>query len=73
MRRIALALLLSIVSVASVAQKGPLDELGFHADKVYDFSNVDAVNLFNGNVTISIPCTPQVAAMGKRESAVTTS
>jgi hypothetical protein len=55
MRKTVIALLLSLAALAALAQKGPPDELGFNAGKLYDFNNIDAVNLFNGNLTISIP------------------
>jgi len=54
-RKTTLALLLSMVALAAFAQKGPADALGFQAGKLYDFNNMDAVNLFNGNLTMSIP------------------
>ncbi|HET7435183.1 MAG TPA: hypothetical protein VFN10_10790 [Thermoanaerobaculia bacterium] len=37
------------------AQKGPTEEVGFNPSKLYDFNNIDAVNLFNGNVTATLP------------------
>ncbi|GMU66392.1 MAG: hypothetical protein AMXMBFR36_26660 [Acidobacteriota bacterium] len=37
------------------AQDHPALERGFAAEKVYDFSGLDSVNLFNGNLTLTIP------------------
>jgi len=36
-------------------QKPAETSLGFNAEKVYDFTNVDSVNLYNGNVLLTIP------------------
>lgn len=57
-RVVTLALLLLAASQL-FAQKAALDELGFHPEKLYDFSQVDSVNLFNGNLIISIPIGPR--------------
>ena len=54
-KRILLLLVLSLLALPAFAQKGEIDELGFKAEKVYDFTNIDSVNLFNGNLNISIP------------------
>jgi len=54
-RSFAIALLLLLAASIAAAQKGPLDELGFNPEKLYDFSGVDSVNLFNGNLAISVP------------------
>src|SRR5437870_7042883 len=54
-KRILLLLVLSLLALPVFAQKGEIDELGFKAEKVYDFTNIDSVNLFNGNLNISIP------------------
>lgn len=37
------------------AQQGDGLEKGFAADKVYDFTGVDSVNTFNGNLNLTIP------------------
>jgi hypothetical protein len=45
------------VSPASVvgAQTHPIEARGFAADKTYQAGDVDAINLFNGNLTLTIP------------------
>ncbi len=55
MKRFALAVVCLALANAVVAQKPPEIELGFKANRVYDFSQVDSVNSFNGNVVIDIP------------------
>jgi YD repeat-containing protein len=55
MKATALFLLALMFACPVLAQRGPGDELGFNAQKLYDFSDVDSVNLFNGNLTIVIP------------------
>jgi len=52
--RFALPLFL-LVAVASVAQQHPNVERGFLPDKSYQVADVDAVNLFNGILNLSIP------------------
>ncbi|MEK6375972.1 MAG: hypothetical protein AABO58_25115 [Acidobacteriota bacterium] len=59
MRNLFAAALLSVVALSALAQKTPPDELGFHPEKLYDFSNIDSVNLFNGNTVISLPIGPR--------------
>jgi len=45
-----------LLSAALVqAQQHVNQEKGFSADKVYDFQNIDSVNMFNGNLNIRIP------------------
>jgi YD repeat-containing protein len=51
----ALAFLMLLSAGFAFAQKHPNIELGFKADKLYQFNDLDAVNLFNGNLTLSIP------------------
>jgi hypothetical protein len=54
--RLLLVLALSIASALSVhAQTHPNLEKGFAADKMYQFGDVDHVNLFNGNLSLTIP------------------
>ena len=38
-----------------LAQKHPNIELGFNAERRYQFGDVDSVNLFNGNLIVHIP------------------
>jgi len=54
MKRIIVLATLLIVNVAA-AQELPNRAPGFAADKVYQFGDVDSINLFNGNLTIPIP------------------
>ncbi|HWW61536.1 MAG TPA: hypothetical protein VN181_09225, partial [Thermoanaerobaculia bacterium] len=37
------------------AQQSPTGEKGFHPDKMYDFSAIDHVNTFGGDVVVTIP------------------
>jgi len=52
--RMALALLL-LAALPLVGQKAPENELGFQPGKLYDFSEIDTVNLYNGNLMLSVP------------------
>ncbi|HEX2834288.1 MAG TPA: RHS repeat-associated core domain-containing protein [Thermoanaerobaculia bacterium] len=47
--------LLLLLTVPLFAQKPTPIELGFKAERVYDFSGIDNVNVFNGNNIITIP------------------
>ena len=49
------ALAFFLLAVPLYAQKHPNLELGFHADRLYQFTDVDSVNLFNGNLIVRIP------------------
>jgi hypothetical protein len=40
---------------AALAQPDPNDGRGFTPESVYDFHKLDSVNVFNGNLTVSIP------------------
>ena len=53
--RILAFLLLVFVASASFAQKIPNIELGFNANRVYQTGDVDHVNLFNGNLIVTLP------------------
>jgi hypothetical protein len=58
MTRVRIVLLFHVVAltaVAASAQRHPNVEVGFKAERVYQFSDLDSVSLFNGNLTISIP------------------
>jgi len=48
-----LALLLSCASV--VRGQHPNVEHGYVPERVYDFGELDSVNMFNGNLTLQIP------------------
>jgi hypothetical protein len=54
---LASAILLACLVFVSPAfgQKDATSELGFHPQKLYDFQNVDNVNLFNGNLIVTLP------------------
>lgn len=63
-RRFALAPLLAgaaalaaalVLPLAAAAQEDPNVQHGFRPEKVYAFGEVDQVNLFNGNLMLSIP------------------
>jgi RHS repeat-associated protein len=56
MRQRSVLLLLAILLVAATSFAAhPNAERGFSADSAYQFGNLDAVNLFNGNVSLTIP------------------
>src|SRR5438045_3568520 len=55
MKRLFALLLLSLAALSAFGQKAPMDELGFHPERLYDFSKTDSVSLFNGNLMITIP------------------
>ena len=57
-----LALLLLAAPVA--AQENPDVARGFSADKLYQFGELDSVNLFNGNLTLALPLGPGYSAGG---------
>ncbi len=50
-----LALTLALAAVPAGADQHPNLDRGFAADKVYDLSGVDSIDLFNGRLTLSIP------------------
>ncbi len=52
LRRLVLSML---IASPVLAQQHPNVERGFQADKVYRFSGVDNVNLYNGNLALRIP------------------
>ncbi|HEX8618817.1 MAG TPA: hypothetical protein VF911_14635 [Thermoanaerobaculia bacterium] len=53
MKRAAFVALTMLLTLTAVAQPHPTIERGFHAEKVYQFGNVDSVNVFNGNVLVT--------------------
>jgi hypothetical protein len=53
MRR--LAVLLTFACAVEIAAANHGLERGFNPDKLYDFGNIDAINTFNGNLTLRIP------------------
>lgn len=53
---LACALLLSLASVASLAQQDPVNRArGLSANAAYQIGDIDAVNLYNGNLTLALP------------------
>ncbi|MEM7051841.1 MAG: hypothetical protein AAF604_19400, partial [Acidobacteriota bacterium] len=55
-----LILLLALVAPA-LAQPKPVEARGFSPGEVYDYSGLDSVNLFNGNLVLA-PAYPSSAA-----------
>ncbi len=58
MKRLSLAASLIVIALTAGmahAQQHPNLQRGFAADKVYQFGDIDSVNLFNGNLQLSIP------------------
>lgn len=56
--RVVAILAVLALAVPLFAQKGTESELGFQPDKLYHFTDIDSVNLFNGNLTMSVPLGP---------------
>jgi hypothetical protein len=54
-RLAALAGLAVLTALPAAAQDNPDTGRGFQADKVYQFGQIDSVNLFNGNLTLALP------------------
>jgi RHS repeat-associated protein len=48
---------LAIVLMSSIASAQVKDNYarGFHPEKLYQFGNLDSINLFNGNLTVALP------------------
>jgi len=72
-KSILLALLVFIPASASAEQPQvhPNLEKGFAADKMYQFNNVDNVNLFNGNLTFTIPLGGSIPASDRLATSMT--
>ena len=49
---------------ASAQQQFPTLEKGFQAEKLYQFSDVDSVNVFSGTLLLNIPIGPDYALDG---------
>jgi RHS repeat-associated protein len=64
MRRFLIALAFVLSCSAVHAQKIPSIELGFNADRVYQLGDVDHVNLFNGNLIVTLPIGKAYAVNG---------
>lgn len=54
-RRVLLPLFLILVAVSSLAQQHDNVALGFKPDRMYQFGEIDHVNLFNGNLVVNVP------------------
>jgi PKD domain-containing protein len=50
-----LPVVLLLLPLAASAQVHPNIEKGFSADKMYEFHDIDHVNLFNGNLSLTVP------------------
>ncbi|HYI08173.1 MAG TPA: hypothetical protein VEK57_03795 [Thermoanaerobaculia bacterium] len=59
MRKIAFFLLSLFAAAAAVAEQSVDQRKGFNAENVYFSHDIDTVNAFNGNLTISIPIGPR--------------
>ena len=65
MKRFLLILFVCASATAQVLQEQhPNSARGFAPEKMYDFSAVDSVNVFNGNLTLRIPIGPKLAVNG---------
>src|SRR5438874_2658141 len=62
----AACLLLLCASVKGQEEQGqhPNSARGFAPERMYNFSDVDSVNMFNGNLTLHIPIGPKFAVNG---------
>jgi YD repeat-containing protein len=54
-KRFIAAVAIVAAALAASAQEHANQQRGFVADKVYNFSGIDSVNVFNGNLTLTIP------------------
>jgi YD repeat-containing protein len=64
--RVLLLVALCASAHAQVLQEQhPNTARGFEPEKMYDFSAVDSVNMFNGNLTLHIPIGPKLAVNGQ--------
>ena len=55
MHKILTSIVLALLFVCPLAAEHPVQERGFRADAVYHLTDLDSVNLFNGNLQLSIP------------------
>jgi hypothetical protein len=65
-----LAAALTLLAFAALAEEPGLKR-GFDATKLYDFGNIDAINTFNGNLTLRIPLGPSYSVRGGLSYALT--
>ena len=61
-RRLFAALVIPFIFSSALAEDHPNDARGFAPERVFDFHDLDHVNLFNGNLVIAIPLGPQYRA-----------
>ena len=54
-RTVFLAFLVASLCVSALAIETPKNARGFNPDGLYQFGNIDSVNLFNGNVIVNLP------------------
>jgi hypothetical protein len=58
------AIVWAALALAATAQKPVGHELGFKPERLYQFGELDSVNVFNGNLTINVPLGPRYAVGG---------
>ncbi len=64
--RLATALLAVAVTAGALqAQDHPLEAPGFVPNKAYDVHDYDSINMFNGNLVVSVPIGPTFFVGGK--------
>jgi len=63
-QRVAIVLALLALAVAAAAQQHPNQEKGFDAGKLYQFDSIDNINLFNGNLVLTVPIGQKYPAGG---------
>lgn len=59
MKRVAIALLMTAAALVLRADQGINQKKGFNADNVYHVNDIDAINAFNGNLTVTVPLGPR--------------
>lgn len=58
MKRLLIAIFTIAAAVPSFGQQDPARERGFRPEQVHQFNGLDSINLFNGNLNLSIPLGP---------------
>jgi YD repeat-containing protein len=64
MKTIVAVALSFLVAGVAFAQKDARAELGFKPEKLYQFNDLDSVNLFNGNLALTVPIGPRYPVGG---------
>lgn len=64
MKTLRLSLLLCGLMTTAASAQHPNVAPGFQADKVYQFNGVDSVNIYNGNLTLTVPIGQQYGGNG---------